>query len=116
MPVMLSAVFAVFIRVRDCVRVQLQVCSLIMMGIQLNLNAFAESVTTVATPLSETVCGLPGALSAIERMPFKLPATVGANVTLMVQPAPAGTLDLQLSLSVKLLGGEMLEMFSGWVP
>lgn len=39
----------------------------------------------VPVPLSETVCGLPGALSATEIDAVRTPATVGVKTTLMVQ-------------------------------
>ena len=42
----------------------------------------------VPRPLSGTVCGLPGALSVTEIVPFSNPAAVGPNVTLIVQLAP----------------------------
>ena len=39
----------------------------------------------VPEPLNATVCGLPAALSATDRLALKLPSAVGAKVTLMVQ-------------------------------
>jgi hypothetical protein len=47
-------------------------------------------------PVSETVCGLPLALSAIERVPLKSPTSEGVKVTSIVQLAPAATLVLQV--------------------
>src|SRR5205085_9850430 len=40
-------------------------------------------------PLKATVCGLPHALSLIERLALRLPVAAGVKVTLMVQVAPA---------------------------
>jgi hypothetical protein len=47
-------------------------------------------------PLRTTVWGLPDALSVIDRVPGRLPATVGVNVTLIVQLAPEATLEPQV--------------------
>jgi hypothetical protein len=49
-------------------------------------------------PLRETVCGLPGASSVIERVPFRLPGEVGVKETLMVQLAPEVRLEPQVSV------------------
>ena len=46
-------------------------------------------------PVNDTVCGLPGALSAIDKDAVRIPLTLGVNVTLIVQVAPAATLDPQ---------------------
>jgi len=117
MAVMLSALFAVFVSVKVCGREHKHSGPRgIKTSMQPNLKLFAERVTTVATPLSETVRGLPGALSAIKSIPLRLPETLGANVTFTVQLAPGATLDLQSSVSLKLAGAEMLVMLSGIVP
>jgi len=58
-----------------------------------------ESVTTGAptpVPVRVTVCGDPVELSLITRMPVTTPTAVGANVTEIVQLAPAATLVPQL--------------------
>jgi hypothetical protein len=47
-------------------------------------------------PDNATLCGLPAASLATETAPGRLPATLGENVTLMVQFAPAATLAPQL--------------------
>ena len=47
----------------------------------------------VAVPVRPTIWGLLGALSVTVRMPYRLPATLGAKVTLMVQEAPAGRVE-----------------------
>ena len=43
-------------------------------------------------PVSDTLCGLPAALSATLMAPVRTPAAVGVKVTLIVQFAPAATL------------------------
>jgi hypothetical protein len=55
-------------------------------------------VTPVETPVPErlTDWGLPVALSAIASAAERLPAAEGLNVTLIVQLAPAATLEPQL--------------------
>ena len=52
-------------------------------------------------PVSETVCGLPVALSLIETFAVRVPAAVGVNVTLMVQLALAFTLLPQVLVAAK---------------
>jgi hypothetical protein len=47
-------------------------------------------------PVRLTDCGLPEALSVIVKLAVRLPAAVGVNVTLMVQFAPAATLEPQV--------------------
>ena len=47
-------------------------------------------------PVSDTVCGLPVALSAIDRVPLKSPTLGGVNVTLITQFAPAAIPELQV--------------------
>ena len=49
----------------------------------------AVSVKSQPVPVKGTVCGLPPALSVIVRFPERAPTAVGANVTLMLQFAPA---------------------------
>ena len=59
---------------------------------------------TVPVPERLRVCGLPGALSAIDNAAERAPAAVGANVTLTVQLAPAIKEPAQLSFSLKSVG------------
>lgn len=47
-------------------------------------------------PLSETVCGLPVALSVTDIVPESLPDAVGAKLTLIVQELPAAIEEPQL--------------------
>lgn len=42
-------------------------------------------------PLRPTICGLPPALSASVRLPERLPAAVGVNVTAITQLLPEAT-------------------------
>ena len=52
-------------------------------------------------PVSPTDCGLPPALSVNFTVPVRLPAAVGVKVTLIVQFAPAATLDPHVLVSAK---------------
>ena len=47
-------------------------------------------------PVSDTLCGLAAALSAIARDSLSDPVVVGTNVTVKVQLAPAGNVNLAL--------------------
>ena len=60
-----------------------------------NVKAEGDRVAdgTAASPLSATVCGLPGELSSIVRVPFRVPAAVCVNVTWIVQVQPEGATD-----------------------
>jgi hypothetical protein len=64
-----------------------------------------EKATTgvVPVPVSVTVCGLPVALSVIVSVPVRVPPAVGVKVTLIVQLAPAATVDPQVLVSAKSL-------------
>src|SRR5215471_14297785 len=46
-------------------------------------------IPTTPVPLRATDCGLPDALSAIDKLALRLPSAEGVKVTLMVQEAPA---------------------------
>src|SRR5260370_9278839 len=48
-----------------------------------------EGDTDVQMPVSETVCGLLGALSVSVKEPVRVPVAEGVNLTLIVQLAPA---------------------------
>ena len=52
-------------------------------------------------PVSVTVCGDAGALSAMVRVPVRTPPTVGVKVMFTVHEAPAGMLDPQVFVSEK---------------
>jgi hypothetical protein len=62
-----------------------------------------ESVAVGLTPVPVrgTVCGLPTALSARERLALRAPAADGVNITLMAQLAPALRLEPQVLVSAK---------------
>jgi hypothetical protein len=47
------------------------------------------------------LCGLPDALSVTDSEPFRAPVAAGLNVMLMVQLAPAATLDPHVLVSAK---------------
>ncbi len=72
----------------------------------------------VVTPLPVrlAVCGLPCALEVIVIAPVRVPAAVGMNVTLMVQPGPVAKPVPQLFVSRKSPLGTMLLMVSGAPP
>jgi len=67
-------------------------------------------------PLSETVCGDPGAPSAMVSVPNTLPVAVGVNVTLTVQLAPDARSVAQSLVCSKFAVVATLAMFSGAVP
>jgi len=58
------------------------------------------TVAVEPTPVSDTICGLPVALSAIANVADRVPATVGVNVTATVQFAPAASVPLGLQVPV----------------
>ena len=60
------------------------------------LRLVGERLTTVPVPVSATFCGLLGALSAMFKVPVRVPALVGAKTTLMVQSAASARLVGQL--------------------
>jgi hypothetical protein len=55
-----------------------------------------DSTTAFPVPLTATVCGEPGALSATPRSALSEPADLGAKVMAMVQLAPTATLAPQV--------------------
>ncbi len=76
--------------------------------------AFGPETTPV--PLKATDCGLPGALSAIDNVPVRVPICVGLNVTLIVQLARGATLEPQLWVWLKSRLAVMLVMLSVVLP
>jgi hypothetical protein len=77
-----------------------------------------ESVTVgpKPVPVRATVCGLPGASSAMLIVPFLVPPAVGVKVTLMVQEPPTATGLTQLWFWAKSPLGVMLRMVSAPAP
>ena len=79
-------------------------------------------MTPVEVPVPErlTDWGLPVALSVMARAAARLPAAEGVNLMLMVQLAPAATLDPQLFVWAKSLAlapkTAMLEMLKAELP
>src|SRR5437660_12620838 len=69
-----------------------------------------------ATPDKATLSGLSAALYVIVSVPVRFPPAAGANVTLMVQLAPAATLLPQVLVWAKSLLAVMLVMLSGACP
>jgi hypothetical protein len=67
-------------------------------------------------PPKETTCGLVGALSVMVKVPVSVPATVGANETLIVQAAPAARLCGQVFVWEKSPVITMLVMVKAAVP
>ena len=65
---------------------------------KLTLLVLRLTIGAVPVPLRATTCGLPLALSVSVRLPERLPATVGVNVTLITQLllAATGALVLQV--------------------
>ena len=55
----------------------------------------------VATPVSELVCGEPGALSLTDSVAASVPVEVGSKVIEMVQDAPAASVLPQVLVLVK---------------
>jgi len=97
------------------------------------------TVTPVPVPDSDTVCGLPGALSVTETAALLDPVADGRNVTLIVQLAPAAKLDphvvvrekspalvpvtvmllivmLEFPVFVRVVLRAVLVMFTAWTP
>jgi hypothetical protein len=78
----------------------------------------ADPIDTVATPvpLSCTDCGLPAALSVMERLPLRAPVAVGVNVTAMLHVSPAGSVEAHVLVSAKSPEAAMLEIAKAAVP
>jgi hypothetical protein len=70
----------------------------------------------VPVPLSETVCGLPFALSVTDTLPVALPIAVGEKLTLIVQEPPADRLEPQLLVSAKPALGTISEIVRAAPP
>lgn len=83
----------------------------------------AASEKSVPVPVSETLCGDPGALSVMLTLAARFPVAVGVNVTLIVHFAPTARLEAlagQLLVWAKsppfVPVRAMLEMVNGAVP
>jgi hypothetical protein len=74
------------------------------------------SEKSMPVPVSDTVCGVPLALSATDSTPVLLPLALGLNVTLIVQCAPTPTLAPQLFDSLKSPLAAILVMPRGALP
>ena len=59
-------------------------------------NALTDAVTQVALPVRLRTCGLPPSLSVTVTAPYLTPGTVGRNLRVRVQLAPAARLEVQV--------------------
>jgi|SRR5713226_866285 len=75
-----------------------------------------ESCTNVPVPVRVAVCGLPGALSVTVMAAVWVLVLDGLNVTLIVQFAPASTLEPQVLVWLKSPLVVMLVIWSVWLP
>jgi len=82
------------------------------------VRADGAAFRTVAppVPVSDTVCGLPDALSVMLKVPVRVPVAVGVNVTLTVQLVLAARLVPQLLLCAKSPLAVMLATLAAAVP
>ncbi len=76
----------------------------------------AKKLKETPVPVSETVCGLPVALSVMLSAPVLVPVAVGRNVTRMAQLAPAARLEPQVLVWEKSPLVLMLLMLSVVLP
>src|SRR5437016_2908473 len=109
---MLSAALPVLVRVTVCE-------TLVVLKIWRAKGRLAGDRLTagaVPVPLSDTVCGLPVALSAIVTAPVRVPVAVGVNVTPMVQLAPAASDAPQVLVSAKSPLAAILVMLRAALP
>jgi hypothetical protein len=83
-----------------------------------NARLAGESIAigAVPVPVSETVCGLPEALSVTVTEPDRVPMVAGVKVTLIVQVAPTASVVPQLFVSAKSPVIVIPEMVNGAVP
>src|SRR5216684_1509055 len=112
-PLMLVAVGPGFDRVTGCEPLALpSACAakLSAAGVAFR-TAFAPPV-----PVSDTVCGLPEALSVMVRVPVRVPVAVGVNVTLTVQLVLTARLVPQLLVCAKSPLAVMLATLAAAVP
>src|SRR6266478_3608718 len=82
------------------------------------LSAAGVAFRTLAppVPVSDTVCGLPEALSVMVRVPVRVPVAVGVKVTLTVQLVLTARLVPQLLLCAKSPLAVMLATLAAAVP
>jgi len=117
-PLKTSAWFPPFLSVTVCVVAD--VPSGTSPKLTVNGERVAEGAELLPVPLRATDCGVPAALSATVRLAERLPVVVGVSVTLMIQLAPAATLEPQVEVCEKLAAFTPLmaiaEMFSGAKP
>ena len=95
MPLIVTVVVPVFVNVAICGTLLVPTATV---G---NVNNTGVNVTVpccVPVPTSETVCGLLGAPLVMVNVAVRVPTTVGVNVTLMSQVAPAASEVPQMSV------------------
>jgi hypothetical protein len=113
---MLKAALPVLLRVTVCAALVISTGSLP------KARLVGERLARASVPVPErlTVCGLPAALSEMLTEAVRLPLAEGVNVTLIVQLAPAATLDPQLLVCAKSLAlvpvSARLEMLKAELP
>ena len=85
------------------VRVTLCAELFVVISCPVKVRLVPDRVTAGATPVpaSEMLCGLPDALSATDSEALRAPIAVGLNMMLIVQFAPAATLEPHALVSVK---------------
>jgi hypothetical protein len=83
---------------------------------KLRVTGFAFRTVFAPVPVSDTVCGLPAALSATVRVPVRVPVPVGVKTTLTVQLVLAARLAPQLLVCEKSPIAAMLVMLAEAVP
>ena len=89
--------------VPELVRVTLCAELVVVISCPAKVRLVPDSVTAGATPVpaSEMLCGLPDALSVTDSEALRAPVAVGLNVMLIVQFAPAATLEPHVLVSAK---------------
>ena len=90
MPLMVRAALPLLVSVTVCAELVVLTWwfpKLKLVGLRLTTGADA----VVPEPLNAADCGLPDALSAIDKLALLVPSAVGVKVTVMKQEAPAAS-------------------------
>ena len=101
MPVMLSSGLPTLVSLTVCGRLVVPTVRSTRKGTLAGVRFATGLLPLVPVPVSETVWGLPGALSVMLMAPVRLPVAVGVNVTLRVQFFPGCTALPQLFVWAK---------------
>lgn len=83
---------------------------------KLRLAPPSATIGAMPVPVSDTICGLPAALSLMVTAPLRIPLSAGVKVTLTVQLAPIPTLVPQLLVCAKSPDAAMLATVSAASP